>query len=143
MTKVLLKLLVIFFFTIGCKSLVEVSNSNEIPTGCITCNPGSPLSKLSKFPIVVNVGPEVVTGSSRMKAGTAQKMVLNMISTTSMIMIGKVEGNKMIDMQLTNDKLSKRATKMVMTRLGVDEAKAKDLLTIHKSVRLAINTHKI
>ena len=78
-----------------------------------------------------------------MKAGTAQKMVLNMISTTSMIMIGKVEGNKMIDMQLTNDKLSKRATKMVMTRLGVDEAKAKDLLTRHKSVRLAINTHKI
>ena len=78
-----------------------------------------------------------------MKAGTAQKMVLNMISTTSMIMIGKVEGNKMIDMQLTNDKLSKRATKMVMTRLGVDEAKAKDLLTIHKSVRLAINNHKI
>ena len=78
-----------------------------------------------------------------MKAGTAQKMVLNMISTTSMIMIGKVEGNKMIDMQLTNDKLSKRATKMVMTRLGVDEAKAKDLLTRHKSVRLAINNHKI
>lgn len=122
---------------------IEQCNSNEIPTGCITCNPGSPLSKLSKFPIVVNVGPEVVTGSSRMKAGTAQKMVLNMISTTSMIMIGKIEGNKMIDMQLTNDKLSKRATKMVMTRLGVDEAKAKDLLTIHKSVRLAINTHKI
>ena len=77
---------------------IEKCNSNEIPTGCITCNPGSPLSKLSKFPIVVNVGPEVVTGSSRMKAGTAQKMVLNMISTTSMIMIGKVEGNKMIDM---------------------------------------------
>ncbi|MFL2636922.1 MAG: N-acetylmuramic acid 6-phosphate etherase [Flavobacteriaceae bacterium] len=120
---------------------IEKCNSQKIPTGCITCNPGSPLSELSKFPVVVNVGPEVVTGSSRMKAGTAQKMVLNMISTTSMIMIGKVEGNKMIDMQLTNYKLSKRATKIVMNKLGVDEAKAKDLLKTYKSVRLAISNN--
>jgi len=120
---------------------IEKCNSHKIPTGCITCNPGSPLSELSKFPVVVNVGPEVVTGSSRMKAGTAQKMVLNMISTTSMIMIGKVEGNKMIDMQLTNYKLSKRATKIVMNKLGVDEAKAKDLLKTYKSVRLAISNN--
>ena len=121
---------------------IEKCNSQKIPTGCITCNPGSPLSELSKFPVVVNVGPEVVTGSSRMKAGTAQKMVLNMISTTSMIMIGKVEGNKMIDMQLTNYKLSKRATKIVMNKLGVDEAKAKDLLKTYKSVRLAISNNE-
>ena len=120
---------------------IEKCNSQKIPTGCITCNPGSPLSELSKFPVVVNVGPEVVTGSSRMKAGTAQKMVLNMISTTSMIMIGKVEGNKMIDMQLTNYKLSKRATKIVMNKLGVNEAKAKDLLKTYKSVRLAISNN--
>ncbi len=121
---------------------IEKCNSQKILTGCITCNPGSPLSELSKFPVVVNVGPEVVTGSSRMKAGTAQKMVLNMISTTSMIMIGKVEGNKMIDMQLTNHKLSKRATKIVMNKLGVDEAKAKDLLKTYKSVRLAISNNE-
>ena len=121
---------------------IEKCNSQKIPTGCITCNPGSPLSELSKFPVVVNVGPEVVTGSSRMKAGTAQKMVLNMISTTSMIMIGKVEGNKMVDMQLTNYKLSKRATKIVMNKLGVDEAKAKDLLKTYKSVRLAISNNE-
>ena len=121
---------------------LEACNKHNILTACVSCNPGSPLSELSKFPVVVNVGPEVVTGSSRMKAGTAQKMVLNMISTTSMIMIGKVEGNKMVDMQLTNYKLSKRATKIVMNKLGVDEAKAKDLLKTYKSVRLAISNNE-
>jgi len=111
---------------------------NEIPTGCITCNPGSPLSKICQYPVVVEVGPEVITGSSRMKAGTAQKLVLNMISTTAMILIGKVEGNKMIDMQLTNQKLSERAANIVMKKLNVGKEKANKLLKKYNSVRLAI-----
>jgi len=111
---------------------------NEIPTGCITCNPGSPLSKICQYPVVVEVGPEVITGSSRMKAGTAQKLVLNMISTTAMILIGKVEGNKMVDMQLTNKKLSKRAVNIVMKKLNVGQEKANNLLKKYNSVRLAI-----
>ena len=111
---------------------------NQIPTGCITCNPGSPLSKICQYPVVVEVGPEVITGSSRMKAGTAQKLVLNMISTTAMILIGKVEGNKMVDMQLTNKKLSKRAVNIVMEKLNVGQEKANNLLKKYNSVRLAI-----
>ena len=92
---------------------LEECNKNNIITGCITCNQGSPLALTAKFPIEVVVGPEFVTGSSRMKAGTAQKLVLNMISTTAMIQLGKVKGNKMVDMQLSNDKLVDRAIKMV------------------------------
>ena len=86
-------------------------NENNIVTGCVTCNEGSPLALTSNFPIVVVVGPEFVTGSSRMKAGTAQKLVLNMISTATMIQLGKVKGNKMVDMQLSNDKLVDRGVK--------------------------------
>ena len=120
-----------------------VSNcfKNNIPSGCITCNPGSPLHLASEYPIVINVGPEVVTGSSRMKAGTAQKLVLNMISTISMIKIGKIKGNKMVDMQLSNDKLVNRGKNIIMNILGVNEKKANELLNIHKSVRKAINSH--
>ena len=90
---------------------LEKCNENNILTGCITCNEGSPLALTAQFPVVVVVGPEFVTGSSRMKAGTAQKLVLNMISTAAMIQLGKVKGNKMVDMQLSNNKLVDRGVK--------------------------------
>ncbi len=117
-------------------------NENNIPTGCITCNSGSPLSKTASFPIEVIVGPEFVTGSSRMKAGTAQKLVLNMISTTAMIQLGRVKGNKMVDMQLSNNKLVNRGTLMIMNELGVSETEAKTLLDTYQSVRKAVNAYK-
>jgi N-acetylmuramic acid 6-phosphate etherase len=116
-------------------------NENNILTGCITCNAGSPLSKVAQIPIEVIVGPEFVTGSSRMKAGTAQKLILNMISTSAMIQLGKVKGNKMVDMQLSNNKLVDRGTKMIMEELNVSEEIANQLLTKYKSVRLAINNY--
>ena len=114
-------------------------NENNIFTGCITCNEGSPLAVTAKFPIVVTVGPEFVTGSSRMKAGTAQKLVLNMISTTAMIQLGRVKGNKMVDMQLSNNKLVNRGVRMIMEELNVSEREAQVLLEKHKNVRNAIN----
>lgn len=114
-------------------------NKNNIVTGCITCNHNSPLSQTAQYPIEVIVGPEFVTGSSRMKAGTAQKLVLNMISTATMIQLGKVKGNKMVDMQLSNNKLVDRGINMIMTELEVSENKAKYLLDKYKSVRGAIN----
>jgi N-acetylmuramic acid 6-phosphate etherase len=117
-------------------------NSESILTGCITSNSNSPLSQVSKFPIEVIVGPEFVTGSSRMKAGTAQKLVLNMISTTTMIKLGKVKGNKMVDMQLSNDKLVDRGTKMIMSELSINYTEAESLLKTYKSVRNAINNYK-
>ena len=113
-------------------------NENNVSTGCITCNEGSPLAVTAKFPIVVTVGPEFVTGSSRMKAGTAQKLVLNMISTTVMIQLGRVKGNKMVDMQLSNNKLVDRGVRMIMEALNVSEREAQELLKIHKTVRKAI-----
>ncbi len=124
--------------------LVHFRNAikNNIETGCITSNQGSPLSKVANFPIVVIVGPEFVTGSSRMKAGTAQKLVLNMISTTTMIQLGKVRGNKMVDMQLTNNKLVDRGTKMIMEELNISLEKANQLLNKHKSVREAIKSYR-
>lgn len=117
-------------------------NENQIATGCITCNEGSPLSKNASFPIEVLVGPEFVTGSSRMKAGTAQKMILNMISTTAMIQLGKVEGNKMVDMQLSNNKLVERGITMIMNAIGVSKEEAEKLLHTHKNVRTAISTYR-
>ncbi|WP_410005768.1 N-acetylmuramic acid 6-phosphate etherase [Aequorivita nionensis] len=114
-------------------------NENNVSTGCITCNEGSPLAVTAKFPIVVTVGPEFVTGSSRMKAGTAQKLVLNMISTTAMIQLGRVKGNKMVDMQLSNNKLVDRGVRMIMEELNVSEREAQVLLEKHKNVRNAIN----
>jgi len=117
-------------------------NENGIATGCITCNEGSPLALTAKFPIVVVVGPEFVTGSSRMKAGTAQKLVLNMISTATMIQLGKVKGNKMVDMQLSNDKLVDRGVKMIMGEIAVDYEKAADLLQKFGSVRKAVDNWK-
>jgi len=113
-------------------------NENNIPTGCITCNEGSPLATTAQFPVVVIVGPEFVTGSSRMKAGTAQKLVLNMISTTAMIQLGRVKGNKMVDMQLSNNKLVDRGVRMLMEELKISGEEAQALLKKYKSVRNAI-----
>ncbi|NNE15454.1 MAG: N-acetylmuramic acid 6-phosphate etherase, partial [Saprospiraceae bacterium] len=99
-----------------------------ITTSCITCNPGAPLIQVADFPIVCEVGPEFVTGSTRMKAGTAQKLILNMISTSIMIKLGRVEDNKMVDMQLSNNKLVDRGTKMIMARSGLSYDEAQKLL---------------
>ena len=119
---------------------LERCNENNITTGCITCNEGSPLALTAQFPIVVVVGPEFVTGSSRMKAGTAQKLVLNMISTATMIQLGKVKGNKMVDMQLSNDKLVDRGVKMIMGEIPVSYENASELLKQNGSVRKAIDS---
>ena len=105
-------------------------NENRIPTGCITCNEGSPLSDAAHFPVEVVVGPEFVTGSSRMKAGTAQKLVLNMISTASMIQLGRVRGNRMVDMQLSNNKLVARGIAMLMNEFSISEEEAALLMCI-------------
>ncbi len=118
---------------------LQKCNENQILTGSISCNENSPLSRAAQFPIEVIVGPEFVTGSSRMKAGTAQKLVLNMISTATMIRLGKVKGNKMVDMQLSNDKLVRRGIKMIMEEIGVTSTEAKGLLLQHGSVRNAVN----
>ena len=106
----------------------------------ITNNPGSPLAVASDIPIAVNVGPEFVTGSTRMKSGTSQKLVLNMISTALMIKIGRVKGNKMVNMQLTNNKLVDRGTKYVMEGLGISYDEAEKLLQEHGSVKKAIES---
>lgn len=121
---------------------LESCNTQGIGTGCITCNEGSPLAKTAKYPIEIVVGPEFVTGSSRMKAGTAQKLALNMISTTAMIQLGKVRGNKMVDMQLSNDKLVDRGTRMIMETLAISHKEANALLIKHGSVRKAIDTYE-
>ena len=115
---------------------------NGIPTACITCNENTPLAAVSDYPIEVVVGPEFLTGSSRMKAGTAQKLILNMITTATMIQLGHVKGNKMVDMKLSNDKLVGRAERMVMDELQVSLATAQALLQKYKNVRGAIDAHK-
>jgi len=122
-------------------STVKKARDKGAVTGCITMNPGSPLEKAAEFPITVVVGPEFVTGSSRMKAGTAQKLVLNMISTSTLIQLGRVKGNKMVDMQLTNAKLVDRGTKMIMYETGLGYEQARDLLLETGSVRLALKKH--
>jgi len=123
-------------------SAIEMCNKNEIITGCITCNENAPLGLAAKYPIEVIVGPEFVTGSSRMKAGTAQKMVLNMISTTTMIKLGKVKGNKMVDMQLSNHKLVTRGIDMICEELSIGSSEAHELLEKYGSVRKAIENYK-
>ena len=120
---------------------LKACQQGNISTGCITCNQGSPLAKVSDYPIEVVVGPEVLTGSSRMKAGTAQKLVLNMITTTTMIQLGKVKDNKMVDMQLNNDKLVARGVKMLMEQLKLSETEAQKLLDTHKNVRNALKNY--
>lgn len=109
---------------------------HNILTGCITCNPGTPLAEVSDYPVEVVVGPEFVTGSTRMKSGTAQKLVLNMISTAAMIQLGRVEDNKMVNMQLTNEKLIDRGTRMLMQKMQInDYEKAKGLLLQYGNVK--------
>ena len=117
-------------------------NAQNITTACITCNPESLVAKNAKFPIVALVGPEFITGSTRMKSGTAQKLILNMISTSIMIKLGRIKGNKMVDMQLSNNKLIDRGTKMVMEELKVDYKEANLLLLKYGSVRKALNSKK-
>lgn len=117
-------------------------NQMNIITACITCNHNSPLSQTAKYPIEVIVGPEFVTGSSRMKAGTAQKLVLNMITTATMIQLGHVKGNKMVDMQLSNNKLVDRGIRMIMQEIKVTEEEAAKLLETYKNVRQAIQKYK-
>jgi N-acetylmuramic acid 6-phosphate etherase len=120
---------------------LEECKKRGIVTGSISCNPGSPVSEAADFPIEIIVGPEFVTGSTRMKSGTAQKLVLNMISTAIMIQLGRVEDNKMVNMQLTNDKLVDRGTKMLMERVKMaDYEKAKELLLKHGSVKKAADS---
>ena len=114
---------------------VETARENGLLTGCITCNPCSPLAKAAEYPVELVVGPEFVTGSTRMKSGTAQKLVLNMISTTLMIQMGRVKGNKMINMQLTNNKLVNRGTRMIMEASGITADEARELLLKHGSVK--------
>ncbi len=121
---------------------LEKCNSEGILTGCITCNPGSRITAVAQHPIVAEVGPEFVTGSTRMKSGTAQKLILNMISTAVMIKLGRVKGNRMVDMQLSNNKLIDRGTRMVMEALNIDREKAAALLHEHGSVRRAIEAGK-
>jgi N-acetylmuramic acid 6-phosphate etherase len=121
---------------------LEMCNQNNIVTACITCNQNSPLSQTAQFPIEVIVGPEFITGSSRMKAGTAQKLVLNMISSAAMIQLGKVKGNKMVDMQLSNNKLVDRGSKMIVETLLIPYEEAKTLLLKYGSVRKVIENYK-
>ena len=121
---------------------LQKCQENGIVTGCITCNPKSPITQFADFPIEVIVGPEFVTGSSRMKAGTAQKLILNMITTSSMIQLGRVKGNKMIDIQMTNVKLVERAARILMEELDIDRKTAGALIDEHKSIRDAIKNYQ-
>lgn len=121
---------------------VKDAKANGIITACITCNANAEVSKYVDYPIEIVVGPEFVTGSTRMKAGTAQKLVLNMISTSVMIKLGRVKGNKMVDMLLTNNKLVDRGIRMIIEELKVSETEAERLLKQHGSVRKAIDSQR-
>ena len=117
---------------------LQLARAAGVLTGCIVCNDGSAVAAAAEFPVEIVVGPEFVTGSTRMKAGTAQKLALNMLSTSVMIQLGRVQGNKMVDMQMTNHKLVNRAIKMVREEINVSETEAKALLETYGSVRLAV-----
>jgi len=119
---------------------LQTCRKNNILTGCVVCNLDSPVAKEADFPVEAVVGAEFVTGSTRMKSGTAQKLVLNMISTSTMIRLGKVKGNKMVDMQLSNLKLVDRATRMLMEEAKVDQKTATELLEKYGSVRKAVDS---
>jgi N-acetylmuramic acid 6-phosphate etherase len=121
---------------------LEICNANNITTACIVCNEKSKVAKVSNYKIEVVVGPEFVTGSTRMKSGTAQKLVLNMISTAVMIKLGRVVGNKMVDMQLSNNKLVDRGTLMIAEELKLSYKKSNALLLKHGSVRKAISSFR-
>lgn len=121
---------------------LEACRAHGITTGCITSNEGTPITQHADFPVVVVTGPEFVTGSTRMKAGTAQKLVLNMISTSVMIRLGRVLDNKMVDMQLTNIKLLDRGVKMLVNALNMSYAEAEALLLAQGSVRAAMEQYE-
>ena len=121
---------------------IEQARENGLLTACIVCNAGSALAQAAEHPIEVVTGPEFVTGSTRMKAGTAQKMVLNMISTSVMIKLGRVKGNKMVDMQLSNNKLVGRGIRMIVDELDVEPMMAEKLLKQHGSVRKVLDTYR-
>ena len=121
---------------------MHTAREHGILTGCITSNPNSPMATEADVPIEVIVGPEYVTGSSRMKSGTAQKMILNMISTTIMIELGRVQGNKMVNMQLSNQKLIDRGTRMIIEELHLDYEKAEALLLLHGSAKSALEAYR-
>ncbi len=121
---------------------IEKCKANSIQTGCITCNPNTPLAGVTDFPVEVITGPEFVTGSTRMKAGTAQKLVLNMISTSVMIQLGRVLDNKMIDMQLTNEKLIDRGAKLLSRQFAWDYKRARAILLEFGSVRTVLEKHR-
>jgi len=118
---------------------LQKANQEGVTTGCIVCNTGSKVAAEATFPVEIITGPEFLTGSTRMKAGTAQKLALNMLTTSVMILLGRVKGNKMVDMQLSNDKLIDRAIRMVMAETGLDEQKASGLLQKHGNVRHAVD----
>jgi len=121
---------------------LQKANEQGLITGCVVCNAGSPVAAVAQFPVEVVTGPEFLTGSTRMKAGTGQKLALNMLTTSVMIQLGRVRGNKMVDMQLTNHKLVDRGTRMVMQETGLDEPTAAGLLHEHGSVRKAVEAHQ-
>jgi len=120
---------------------IKEARKNGLLTGCITCNPNSPMADSCEFPIEAIVGPEFVTGSTRLKAGTAQKMILNIITTSIMIKLGRVKGNRMVNMQLTNSKLVDRGSRMIMEELKLSYEEAKNLLLTHGSVKKAIDAY--
>ncbi|BCI63255.1 N-acetylmuramic acid 6-phosphate etherase [Coprobacter secundus] len=120
---------------------LKYCRENGILTACITCNPNSPVAEQADIPIEVIVGPEFVTGSTRMKSGTAQKLVLNMITTSVMIKLGRVKGNRMVNMQLTNKKLVDRGTRMIMEETHLEYDDAKNLLLLYGSVKKAIDSY--
>ena len=122
---------------------IKRCNNNGIITGSISCNYETPLAKFSKFPIEVVVGPEFITGSTRMKAGTAQKMILNMITTSAMVKLGHIKGNKMIDMQTNNNKLKERAIRIISETLSVSKNEAMELFEEHGSIRSVIERNKV
>jgi len=121
---------------------LKIAAEHNITTGCIVCNTDSPIAKAAQYPVEVVVGPEFLTGSTRMKAGTAQKLVLNMLTTSAMIRLGKVKGNKMVDMQLTNSKLYRRGIKIIVRETGIDEKQAENLLRQHGSIRKVLELSK-
>jgi N-acetylmuramic acid 6-phosphate etherase len=122
---------------------LRTARTNSILTGCVVCNAGSAVAAEAEFPVEAVVGPEFITGSTRMKSGTAQKLVLNMISTSVMIQLGRVKGNKMVDMQLTNLKLVERGIRMVMNELNISHEKASELLHKYGSVRNAVTNYEL
>ncbi len=121
---------------------LQKARENGILTGCITCNPGSRIVEMAEYPIEVVVGPEFVTGSTRLKGGTAQKMILNMITTTLMIKLGRIKGNRMINMQILNKKIFERGTRMIMEELDIQQEAARILLIQNGSVKKALEFYR-